>query len=51
VASQLYGTKLADRGIIFALVTGTLLAVATLACWIPARRATRINPIEALRAE
>jgi putative ABC transport system permease protein len=35
----------------FATVAVVLASVGVCACWIPARRATRINPTEALRAD
>ena len=37
--------------LLLTLVSTALLAVATVACWIPVRRATRIDPLIALRAD
>ncbi|HWA28931.1 MAG TPA: ADOP family duplicated permease [Lacunisphaera sp.] len=35
----------------YAVAALTLFVAAMVACWVPARRATRVNPLEALRAE
>lgn len=46
--SQLFGVSGSDPTI-FALVTLFLGAVAMLSCYLPARRATRVDPLSALR--
>jgi macrolide transport system ATP-binding/permease protein len=48
--SMLYGVSTSDP-ITFTFVALLLFGIAFLACWIPARRASRIEPMIALRAE
>ncbi|MGA2571632.1 MAG: ABC transporter permease [Terracidiphilus sp.] len=50
VSSFLYGISPHDPAT-FAVVPAILACVAFVACWIPARRAASINPMDALRAE
>ena len=50
IQSILYGTKPFDPAI-FATVAVTLLLVAALACLVPAWRASRLDPMQALRVE
>jgi putative ABC transport system permease protein len=50
IQSMLYGTRPLDPAI-FAAVAATLLMVAVFACLVPAWRASRIGPMQALRTE
>jgi predicted permease len=50
IRSVLFGVATSDP-IIYATVTLVLIAASIVACWLPARRASRVNPIVTLRAE
>jgi len=39
------------RQAIFVAASGTLVTIALIACWLPARGAARVSPTEALRSE
>ncbi len=50
IEAQLFGVTALNLWALAAAIV-TLVVAATLACMVPARRATRINPVDALRAE
>ena len=50
IRSVLFGVS-ANDPLIYGAVTLVLLGAAFFACWIPARRASRVNPMITLRAE
>jgi len=50
IRSVLFGVS-ANDPLIYALVTFVLIAASIVACWLPARRASRVNPMITLRAE
>jgi ABC-type lipoprotein release transport system permease subunit len=50
MSSLLYDVSPRDP-VVFAATAVTLFGVATFACWLPARHAAHVSPVEALRAD
>jgi len=50
LASELYGVSAVDA-VTYLSVTGVMLLVTLLACYVPTRRAMRVDPLTALRQD
>ncbi len=50
LSSELFGVSPHDPAT-FAVVSAVVIAAGAVACWFPARRATKVDPLVALRFE
>ena len=50
IETQLYGVSATDPAV-FVIVPAILGAIALLACWLPARRASAVDPVKSLRSD